>query len=78
MSKEITVNNVNQTVELLFHQATRRNLDDELGEKLAAETIRRQERSNSSGIFDLTVSNYEQSFKTQLKGSANPHRYFNL
>jgi len=38
MSKEIAVDDVNQTVELLFHQAPKRNLEDEFGEQLAAET----------------------------------------
>lgn len=37
MREEITVDDVNQAVELLLHQATRRNLEDELGEQLAAE-----------------------------------------
>ena len=36
MTEEIAVDDVNQTVELLFHQATQRNLQDELGEQLAA------------------------------------------
>lgn len=35
MSKEIAVDDVNQTVELLFHQATLRDLQDELCEQLA-------------------------------------------
>lgn len=42
VSEEIAVDDVNQTVELLFHQATRGNLEDELGEQLAAETEGRQ------------------------------------
>lgn len=42
MSEEIAVDDVNQTVQLLFHQATRGNLEDELGEQLAVETEGRQ------------------------------------
>lgn len=42
MSEEIAVDDVDQTVELLFHQATRGNLEDELGEQLAVETEGRQ------------------------------------
>lgn len=38
MREEITVDNVNQTVQLLLDQTTHRNLLDELCEKLAAET----------------------------------------
>lgn len=36
--KEIAVNDVNQTVQLLLHQAARRDFQDELGEQLAVET----------------------------------------
>lgn len=44
MSEEIAVDDVNQTIQLLFHQATQRNLQDELGEQLAVETGRGQRR----------------------------------
>lgn len=35
MSEEIAVDDINQTIQLLFHQPTQRNLQDELGEQLA-------------------------------------------
>lgn len=38
MSEEVAVDDVDQTVQLLPHQATCRNLQDELGEQLATET----------------------------------------
>lgn len=38
MSKEVTVHNVNQTVQLLLDQAARRNLQDELCIQLAVWT----------------------------------------
>lgn len=43
MSEEITVDNVDQAVEFLFDQATRGNLEDELGEQFAAEEEQRRE-----------------------------------
>lgn len=83
MSKEIAVDDVNQTVQLLFHQATQRNLQDELGEQLAAETGGGQWRKKKVKLIgrlwmvDCFPSRaIIQDTIKKKKVLQHPHRYF--
>lgn len=83
MSKEIAVDDVNQTVQLLFHQATQRNLQDELGEQLAAETGGEQWRKKKVKLIgrlwmvDCFPSRaIIQDTIKKKKVLQHPHRYF--